>query len=137
MTDLFDHQTIVIRATPQAVLAFLADVTAMTRWSLGTWTIEPRGDGVFEGRSLFTGAPILFRTETDEASGTIRWWLGTDPAALKPRIAAQVVEGPEPGTATMTLMAWRLAGMDDHRWRRMTATHALEVCLIKDLIEAG
>jgi hypothetical protein len=137
MNDLQDSVSIVISATPDRVIAFLMNTQEMQRWSLGTWTIAPRGDGLHEGTSLFNGSKILFRIEADAASGFVRWWLGKTPETLSPRILAQIMPGPEPFSAILTLMAWRLPDMDAHRWRRMKATHALEVCLIKDLIEAA
>jgi hypothetical protein len=37
----------------------------------------------------------------------------------------------------LTFLAWRSAAMDDFRWRRLTASHELEVVLIKNLFESG
>ena len=136
MTDLHDATSIVIHATRDQILDFLGDVREMTTWSLGTWTIRDAGGGLHEGRSLFDGAAILFRSEIDRSAGSIRWWLGQTPDALHPRIMAQVVAGPLQGSSVMTLMTWRLPGMDDDRWRRIRATHELEVCVIKQKIEA-
>ena len=32
-------------------------------------------------------------------------------------------------------LAWRVAGMDDLRWRKLTASHELEVILLKSILE--
>ena len=37
--------------------------------------------------------------------------------------------------AAAVLLAWRVAGMDDLRWRKLTASHELEVILLKSILE--
>ena len=60
---------------------------------------------------------------------------------MLPRILALVVPGPQVGhredECLVTLLAWRDAGMDEARWRRLTTGHEAEIMLLKALIERG
>ena len=91
------------------------------------------------GKSLFDGALGLARIDADRARMAIDFHLGASPGELMPRIAAKVVPGTHLGLggdrAVFTLLAWRTTGMDDDRWRRLTASHELEVTLVKAVLE--
>ena len=119
---------------------FLRDPLALGRWSLGCFGTFPAGDdGLHAGTSLFDGSQGWFRIEADQARLAIDYLVGP-PDALRRRISARVVPGPElgydPDICLVTLTAWRSAGMDDERWLRLCAAHEAEIFLIKGQIEA-
>ncbi|MEO1248280.1 MAG: hypothetical protein AAFW76_00430 [Pseudomonadota bacterium] len=131
--------TVVIDRPADVVFAFMADGEQLSRWSFGTWETDIAPDGLITGTSLFDGSVIYVRIDPDRDRLTIDYRLGREPVNLVPRIAARVSAGPdmglEDGQSVLSLMAWRAAGMDDHRWRKLKASHELEILLIKDLIE--
>jgi hypothetical protein len=133
--------SIVIAAEAAAVFHFMRDEAKLHRWSFGTWQTTISTDGLVTGTSIFDGSTTLVRIDADVARLAIDYRLGSDPAALLPRIMARIVPGPTvglgPGHAVLTLVAWRSAAMDDDRWRRLAASHDFEVVLIKNLIENG
>ncbi len=142
MTAGASHATsIVIAADPRRVFAFMRDPDMLPRWSFGTWEIERLDGGVVRGKSLFDGSHILVRIEADERTLGVDYHLGQSVAQLAPRIAVRVVPGEVVGLAreacVLTFLAWRAATMTDDRWRRLTASHELEVVLIKNLFESG
>jgi hypothetical protein len=98
-------------------------------------------DGLVTGTSIFDGGKILVRIDADAGRLSIDYQLGVDTNCLVPRINVRVVPGPYVGldveSCVLTFIAWRAAGMDDDRWRRLTASHEFEVVLLKNLIENG
>ncbi|CAN5387903.1 hypothetical protein BH10PSE7_BH10PSE7_29200 [soil metagenome] len=136
-----DIRSIVVKREASAVFAIMADVEKLHRWSFGTWETEIAEDGIVTGTSLFDGSKLLVRIDADEGDLTIKYHLGTDRAALMPRILVRVVPGPHVGLAddhcVLTFMAWRSEAMDEDRWRRLTASHEMEAVLLKSLIETG
>jgi hypothetical protein len=142
MNEGTSHITsIVVNRAAEDVFGFMADATKLDRWSFGTWQTEIGSDGLVTGTSIFDGSKTLVRIDADEARLTIDYRLGKDPGELIPRIMARVVPGAnlglDKGCCVLTLIAWRAAGMDDERWRRLTASHEFEVVLIKNLLENG
>jgi hypothetical protein len=136
------HATsIVIAADAPRVFAFMADSAMLPRWSFGTWEIERLDGGIVRGKSLFDGSHMLVRIESDERTLAVDYHLGQTVEQLAPRIFVRVVPGPVVGlgedACVLTFLAWRAAAMTDDRWRRLTASHELEVVLIKNLFESG
>lgn len=134
------HITSVIIDQPAGpVFDFMADPESLQRWSFGTWETDISPDGLIAGTGLFDGSTIFVRIDADRRRLAIDYQLGKERENLVPRIAARVGLGSDMGLqdeqSVLTLMAWRAAGMDDHRWRKLTASHELEILLIKDLIE--
>lgn len=131
--------SVVVKRAATAVYAFMADPAKLPRWSFGTWHIEVVADGLVRGTSLFDGSQILVRIQGDPQQRRIDYYLGSDPQKLVPRIEVRVVPGEqlglEPESCVLTFMAWRAEVMDDDRWRRLTASHEMEVMLIKALLE--
>jgi hypothetical protein len=121
-------------------LSFLADGVTLGRWAFGCWQAEPRGDGLFAGRSLFDGSEVWVRPVTDTRLGIVDYHVGAAPDALAPRIMARVVPGSSIGrgaeTCLVSLVAWRPAGMDAERWARLVAAHNVEIFLIRALLKA-
>jgi len=131
--------SIVVARPAQDVFAIMADPAKLHRWSFGTWETEIAEDGLVTGTSIFDGNRILVRIDADPARFSIDYKLGSDPAALVPRIQVRIVPGAHLGLDTascvLTFIAWRAAAMDDDRWRRLTASHEFEAVLLKNLIE--
>jgi hypothetical protein len=131
--------SIVVAGPARDVFAVMADPARMHRWSFGTWETTIAPDGVVTGTSIFDGGRILVRIDADPERLSIDYKLGSDPAALVPRIQVRVVPGEHLGLdaaqSVLTFISWRAAAMDDDRWRRLTASHEFEVVLLKNLIE--
>lgn len=131
----------VVKADAASVFPRMADAKNLHRWSFGTWKTEIAEDGLVRGTSLFDGAGIHVRIDADEKRGIIDFHLGVDPQKLVPRIQLRVVPGEfvglDSGQSVLTFIAWRAQAMDDDRWRRLTASHEMEVMLIKAMIESG
>lgn len=123
----------------QRAFDFLRDPRALGRWSLGCFdTFAVDDSGLHAGISLFDGSQGWFRIDADPARLTIDYLVGP-PDALRRRISARAVPGPElgydAGTCLVTLTAWRSASMGDERWQRLCASHEAEIFLIKSQIE--
>jgi hypothetical protein len=136
------HITSILINSPAAqVFARMGDANNLHRWSFGTWKTEMRADGLIHGTSLFDGAGILVRIDSDEKRLGIDYHLGAEPQKLVPRIQLRMVPGSHVGLSdeqsVLTFIAWRSEGMDDDRWRRLTAAHEMEAVLVKSLIESG
>jgi hypothetical protein len=119
---------------------FLADPLQLGRWSLGCFDTMAAGPpGLFTGTSLYDGARGWYRIDADRARHLIDYHVG-DASALVPRISARVVPGPvcglPPSSSLVTLIAWRVADMDDARWTRLCAAHDAEIWLIKAQLES-
>lgn len=131
----------VVKAEATSVFARMADAKNLHRWSFGTWRTEIGDDGLVRGTSLFDGGSIHVRIEADETRLSIDYHLGVDPTKLVPRIQVRIVPGGhvglDSGQSVLTFIAWRSEAMDDDRWRRLTASHEMEVVLIKAMIESG
>jgi hypothetical protein len=121
--------------------AWLADGLAVGRWALGSFGARRVGPNLFRGRSLFDGAPVLYRPVGDAARLTVDYHVGTDPQALVPRVMARAIPGEatgrDGGSCLVTLVAWRDAGMTDARWERLVACHEVEIQLIQAQLEAS
>ena len=111
-----------------AAFALLCDGAQIGRWALGAWATEPRGDGLYVGRSLFDGSETWIRPVPDRARLLIDYHVGSGPATLVPRIMARVMPGPQVGrgggVCLVTLLAWRDGGMSAERRQRLVACHA-------------
>jgi hypothetical protein len=123
---------------PQA-LALLSTAAGLARWNLGLWHTQEPSPGWLTGTSLFGGGHGLAHVQVDTARGGVDYRVGSDAQHLVPRIQARVQPGAELGFADdhciVTLMAWRSADMDDARWRRLCATHEVEIDMIRAELE--
>lgn len=133
--------TELVAAPADRAFRFLADGLQLGRWAFGCWQTEAVADGLFRGHSLFDGSAGLVRIEADPARMSVWFHVGAVPERLVPRIVALVVPGERTGrgaeTCLVTLLAWRDAGMNEDRWRRVAVGHETEALLIKALIERG
>jgi hypothetical protein len=129
--------------TAEAAFAVLADSAALGSWALGCWQAEPVPDGqsLVRGISLFDASTTFVRADADPTRLTVDFAVGADPDELHPRISGRVVPGAALGLGDdrclVTLLAWRPADMSDERWRRLTASHEVEVLLLQARIEAA
>jgi hypothetical protein len=130
--------TALVEVPAEAAFAFLADPAALGRWSLGCMDLASEGGGVWSGTSLFDGARGYLSIEALREKLLIDYHVGTA-GERRPRISARVIPpevcGLAAGRCYVTLTAWRAAGMDDDRWRRLVATHEAEIWLIKAQLE--
>lgn len=123
-------------AVPAAdALAFLADGLRLGRWGLGSMDTVAVAPGVVRGTSLFDGSQSYIRPVADAATGTVTYFVGSDPARLSPRIQARVT--PTQAGCVVALHAQRGADMDDARWLRLTRCHDVEILLIKAQVAAA
>jgi len=123
---------------PQA-LALLSTAAGLARWNLGLWHTQEQAPGWLSGSSLFGGGRGLAQVQVDATRGWVDYRVGSDAQHLVPRIQARVQPGAELGytedRCIVTLMAWRSADMDDARWRRLCATHEVEIDIIRAELE--
>lgn len=134
-----DIASIDIAAPADRAFAYVSDPNNLDRWSFGTWRTTIAEDGLVEGQSIFDGSSIWLRIDADRERLLADYHLGASPDDLTPRICARVVPGERLGgssdTCVLSLIAWRGEAMDDARWRRLKASHAFELELLKSLIE--
>ena len=123
-----------------AAMSFLADPEKLSSWAVGMGETTVHPGGVIEGAFPETNQPIWARIDADPSRGTILYHLGSDPDALVPRIMVRVVPGSvldsDPESCVVSLVAWRLASMDDARWEGLKSGHEREVHDLKRLIES-
>lgn len=133
--------SVIVMRSGEDVFTRMAEVKNLHRWSFGTWKTEISPDGLVLGTSLFDGSQIYVRIDADAVRLLIDFHLGADAKKLVPRIQLRVVPGGQVGLgddrSVLTFIAWRSEAMDDDRWRRLTASHEMEVVLVKSLIESG
>ena len=142
MADALTHTiSIELSVSAETAFAFMADPAKLDRWSFGTWKTILHEGGLIEGHSIFDGAVTWVRIDADPSRGIIDYHLGKERGSLTPRIMARIVPGERMAlgdkASVLTLVAWRVRGMSDERWRRLTASHEFEIVLIKSLIEGG
>lgn len=140
MSDASSHMTTQqVQAPAEVAFRYLSDGLALGRWSLGCFNTGPAEEpGLYAGRSLIDGGQTWFRIDPDAERLVIDYLVGT-PERLARRASVRVVPGAEldlsEEACLVSLMAWRTAGMDDDRWRRLCALHEAEIILIKGQIE--
>lgn len=129
------------RTEPAAALALLSQAAGLARWNLGLWHTQEVAPGLLAGRSLFGGAAGQVQVQVDAQRGTVGYAVGATPAARQLRIEARVQPAVElgyaPGLCLVSLLAWRPADMDDGRWQRLQAAHAVEIELIRSCLESA
>jgi hypothetical protein len=73
--------------------AFLVDPVALGRWSLGCMDLEPIGDGVYRGHSLFDGSEGWLSIDGDPQRRVVDYHAGVRPRAVRVlRFAAGVAQ---------------------------------------------
>lgn len=121
--------------------AFLSNGLAVGRWALGSFDAEEVGENLFRGRSLFDGAPVLYRPVGDPERLIVDYHVGTTARTLVPRVMARVLPGDATGRGTrsclVTLVAWRDRSMSDARWERLVACHEVEIRLVQAQLGEG
>ncbi|MCY3996831.1 MAG: hypothetical protein OXF07_11870 [Rhodobacter sp.] len=129
-----------VRRSEDEVFAFMADPEQMSLWSFGTWRAEIDDTGLVRGTSIRDGAVIYVRIEAHPEQWLIDYHVGTAPDTLSPRVFARVTPGDVFGDglgAGLALTAIRTAEMDDARWDSLTATHRVELDIVKSALETG
>lgn len=140
--DRYCHTaTISVTASTRTAFDFMADGVAGGRWALGSWDRRKVGDNLFVGTSLYDGKEIYIRVEPDADTLIILYGAGTDPEDLPLRTQVRIVAGQIVGghtqTCLITLMSWRVEGMNDDRWNRLCVSHETEMYMIKGMIEGA
>jgi hypothetical protein len=130
-----------VKAPAKAAFDFLADPTALGRWSLGALNVTAtQTKGVYTGFSMFDGSQAWLAIDTHPELLLIDYRVGT-PDKLVPRIFARVAPGDVVGLGAnqcyVSLTAWRTQSMDAERWYRLRASHEAEILLIKSQIETA
>lgn len=137
--DQLDSHAVSIRidASAEAAFGFVSDPGHLGLWAFERAVVDDHGLAC--GQSRFDGSPVFARVDADHTRLTIDFRVGDHADHLTPRIMARVIPGPRldlrERQCGLTLLAWRSATMDDFRWRKLVASHELEICLLKELIE--
>jgi hypothetical protein len=129
-----------IAVPAESAFRYLADPLKLGLWALGCFDTQPtETDGLFKGTSLFDGSEAWFRIETDPKRFLIDYYVG-DPKNQLPRISTRIVPGPNYGRdaehCMVSMIAWRVSDMPDHRWQRLCATHDAEILMIQAQLES-
>ena len=132
--------SILIKASPREVMAFLTDELATGDWAFGAWgPITRLEDNICKGRSLYDGKETLFRLRVLEQVNQVEYEVGYPGGELQPWIVVRVTPGPVTGrntdTSLLTMMGWRNVEWADEDWRLLCATHQTAVYRIRHLIE--
>ena len=121
-------------------MAYLRAPENLATWAVGMGEVTLHGDGAIEGAFPGTKHPIWARIDADDDRSIICFHLGSDPDSLVPRIMIRVVPGEvleeSARCCVVSLIAWRLASMDDVRWQGLKSGHEREILEVKRLIEA-
>lgn len=104
------------------------------RWALGCFGARRIAKGLFRGRSLFDGKPLLVRPVGDDTNLTVHYFVGASRKALAARIHARI-ERRGPRSCRVSLVAHRPEKMTNDRWNRLAACHEVEVLLIQALLK--
>lgn len=95
-------------------------------------------EGLYTGTSLFRNEKLYFETEAEKNLLIVDFLVG-DSAALQARISARIVPkiyyGNSDSFCLVILHTWRDLGMSNERWTQLCVSHAVEILLIKALIE--
>lgn len=130
-----------IKSPPQEVFRFLADPANMDLWSFGTWKTVITKDGLIEGRALQDGSTIYVRIVPHADQLLIDYQVGRHANNLQTRIFIRVIEGSTVDLpndeCVLMMLAVRTTEMSDERWQHLMNGHAVEVELIRSLIETG
>ena len=121
-------------------MAYLRAPENLAAWAVGMGEVTLHADGAIEGAFPGTNQPIWARIDADDERSIICFHLGGDSNSLVPRIVVRVVPGEDleesARSCVVSLIAWRLASMDDARWQGLKSGHESEILEIKRLIEA-
>jgi hypothetical protein len=119
---------------------FLMNGLEVGRWAFGSFDAKRVGDNLFRGRSLFDGAPVLYRPVGDAGRLLVDYHVGKTPRTLTPRLMARVIPGERSGrtkrSCVVMLAAWRDASMTDARWERLVRCHEVEILLVQAILSS-
>lgn len=137
---MYSHcATALIDVTASAAFDFMADPLTLGSWSLGCMNVTAE-QGLYRGTSMFDGSTAWVRIVPHREQLLIDYHVGS-PGSLKPRISARIVPGEfcdlPSSQCYVSLLAWRLGGMTDARWKQLCDTHEAEMWLIKAKLESG
>jgi uncharacterized protein YndB with AHSA1/START domain len=136
-----DIASVVIARKAEQVFDFMSDASKLDLWSFGTWKTEIDNDGIVHGKALHDGRDVCVRIVPHRETRLIDYHVGSDAGNLTPRIFARIIPGlhfSDKNDQSLLLMtAVRADTMDAERWRSLKSIHAVEVDLIKSLIETG
>jgi hypothetical protein len=139
MHQLSHCATVVCECAAEAAHSFLADATKLGSWALGCWNAQPIAEHTVQGTSLFDGETSVVRISA-KPDLIVDYIVEDMEASVGPRISARVVPGVVVGLSQtqclVTLVAWRTLNMSDDRWAQLTASHDVEVLLVKAGVEA-
>ena len=136
-----DVASIVIDRPADEVFRFMADAGKLDLWSFGTWRIKILEENLVQGKTMYTGSLIYVRVVPHPDQRLIDYQVGSTVDSMTSRIFTRIVPGTEFGadqnSSMLLMIALRASDMDEVRWQGLKDTHAVEVGLIKSLIETG
>lgn len=130
-----------IKCPPAEVFAFLTDPANMDLWSFGTWKTTIDDDGLIKGQALQDGTSVYVRIVAHPDQLLIDYKIGSEATSLKTRIYARIIAGDtvdlQDNESILMMLAVRTPEMSNERWQNLINVHAVEVELIRSLIETG
>ncbi|HKU15123.1 MAG TPA: hypothetical protein VJQ52_12065 [Steroidobacteraceae bacterium] len=142
LSDPLCHTASISVAVPaEKLFEFMTDAQTMGKWSFGSWDLQPAGQDIHVGTSLFNGRKTYIRIHADPKRLQLDYDVGESADSVVPRIVCKIIPGARLGmageTCLLTLIAWRSATASDDRWRQTCASHELEIFRIKGLAEGA
>jgi len=130
-----------IKRPAEEVFKFLTDPANMDLWSFGTWKTVIYDDGLIKGQALQDGSLVYVRIVSHADQLLIDYHVGSDASRLQPRIFVRVIAGSvvdlQDDESVLTMLAIRTPDMSSERWQSLINAHAVEIELIRSLIETG
>ena len=141
MDDGFAHITSVHSSCmPEKAFARLSDLSQLTDWNFNLKEIQMMGENLARGVLKLNGESILIRLSMDHEMRILHFHLGNSMDSMIPRIMIRVLSHSFQGESTtgcvITMIAWKVAGMDEERWRGLKAAHEYEILQIKAILES-
>jgi hypothetical protein len=131
--------TIQVNVRAKSAFDYLSDGVAQGDWTLGSMERRQIDDDLFSGTSIFSGAELFIKIDTDPSRLIIYYHVGLEMDKLQPRNMVRVIPGSVLGktddVCLVTLLTWRSDNVDDDKWKLTCVSHETEMFIIKNRLE--
>ncbi len=141
LADLCYVVTAEVKAPAAFAFAYLADVSKVGDWALGSFRATPAGGDAYRGTSIYDGSNVAFSVDADARRLLIDYLVGNDPKRMIMRISSRVVPGEILGrgkrACLVSMAAWRPKSFHALDWHRLCAFHDAEIHIVRNRIETA